>query len=181
VDVDRSLKKYAVLLIAGLFGILVGFGLYTPLDENLIWAALALWVVGDLLIVLSIDRSAYIIGLVRRVLAIASPVLVLFCAFVVLNGALDHHPMVQAETRVVRAYFAGRGRPPTHNYIVVSPSWRQGRDQETFEVHGDFYRDLETGDLVQVEVHRGAFWLPWGPVVTSRTRCPERVYGPPLC
>jgi hypothetical protein len=168
-DFDKSLKKYAVLLIAAVLGIWVADGNYPPLDEKpFIVSALALWVVGCVLMFLSIGRSAYNIGLVRGVLAFVGPVLILLSAFVILNGALDHYPLVQADTRVVRTYLAGRYG--TKYNIVVSPSWRQGRNQETFQVYGDFYRDLQPGDLVRVEIHRGAFWLPWGPAVINRMR-----------
>jgi hypothetical protein len=165
---DKSINKYVALLMAGFVGIWLADIYYPPLDENpLMGSALVLWAVGGLLALLTSGRSVLDIGLVRRIPAFVGVVLVLISTFVILNGALDHYPLVQAETRVVQT---GLNRRGPHFIVVVSPSWRQGRNQEAFEVHGDFYRSLQPDDLVRIEVHRGAFWLPWGPVVTNRIR-----------
>lgn len=171
VDIDPSLKRYVVLLMIGLFGILAADSSYVLADRNLFMeSTVSLWFVCATLVFTTLGRSANCIRFVRRVLAFAGPILILSAAFVILNGALDHYPMVRAETRVIRTYLGAGRYGNSHFYVVVSPSWRQGRDQETFEVHGDFYRSLEPGDLIQVEVHRGAFWLTWGPAVTSRAK-----------
>jgi hypothetical protein len=157
----------------------LAISLYTPLDENLGWVYLAFWAVGCLLIFSSAGRSKYYIDLVKSALAIVGPVPVLIAAFMILNGALDHYPQVQAVTHVVRTY--ERHHRDSGFFVVVTPSWREGRNQEDFKVVGDFNGHLQTGDLIRVEVHRGAFWLPWGPAVTDRMRCPSGVYGPSLC
>jgi len=119
VDIDKSLKKYAVLLMAGMFGICIADWYYTPLDENpWIGSAFAFWGVGCVLIFVTFDRSACFIGLKRRMLAFMGPALVLFAAFIILNGALDSYPPLQAETRVVRKW-VGHGRWGTYYHLVV--------------------------------------------------------------
>jgi hypothetical protein len=178
---DKSLNKYAVLLFAGLVGDIAADALYTPLDvERLAGAALVLIFVpsGIFFGLLVCKPKPWYLLFVKRMFGFVGVVLALYSAFIILNGALDHYPLVHAETRVVRTYRAGRSGD---FYIVVSPSWRQGRNQEHFQPIGDFDGDLQTGDFIRVEVHRGALWLPWDPTVTDRMRCPSGVYGPSLC
>jgi hypothetical protein len=180
---DKSLNKYGVLLVAGFWGIMLASALYKPLDDHLfkIAAVVLFFAAGGIYFWLSVvcKQMSWHLLFVKRMLAFVVLAYVLYSVFVILNGVLDHSPMVQAETRVVRTYRGGR-----HDggfYIVAIPSWRQGRNQEDFQVFGDFDGDLQTGDLIRVEVHRGALWLPWGPTVTDRMRCPSGVYGPSLC
>jgi hypothetical protein len=178
---DKSLNKYFFLFCAGIFASLVSKALFTPLDDRLIEAAdLALIVVLSVICLglLLCKQMLWILRFVKTMFAFVVIALLLSSAFVILNGAFDHYPLVHVETRVVRTYLAARSKT---FYIVVSPSWRHGRNQEDFQPVGDFDADLQTGDLVRVEVHRGAFWLPWGPAVTDRMRCPSRIYGPSLC
>lgn len=111
-------------------------------------------------------RSAAYIGFVRRVLACVGLVLVLFSVLIILNGALDSYPPLQVETQVVRKSVGVR----SSYHLTVSPSWREGRDQETFQVRRATFGHLQTGESIQVEVHRGAFGIPWRPTVAGPTR-----------
>ncbi len=180
---DKSFNRSGILVCAGWFGVMLAHGLYKPLDDRTLEpAAISLVFISGGIgfwFYLACKPTPWNLQFVSRLFACVGLVLVLYSAFVILNGILDHYPLVQAETRVVRTYRSGRRGDDF--YIVVIPSWRRGRNQENFEVIGDFDRDLQTGDLIRIEVHRGAFWLPWGPAVTDRMRCPPGVYGPSLC
>jgi len=187
---DKSLNKSVVLPMVGLLGVVLAHRLYKPLDDDTLLACAMTFFFVSGGIGLWIDQGCkptpWNLQFQKRLFAFMGVVLVLYSAFVILNGALDHYPLVQAETRVVRTYQGGKSNRGF--FIVVAPSWRKGRNQEEFKVAGDFngrqmlslLKDfklagdvndqLQTGDLVRVEVHRGAFWLPWGPTVINRIR-----------
>jgi hypothetical protein len=158
---DKSLNEYGALLFAGFIGVLFANGLYTLLDEDTLFGTtLALFFGSGAIyfwLYLACKPMPWHLLFVKRISAFVAVVLVLSSAFVILNGAFDHYPLVHAETRVVRTYHAGRG---STFYVVASPSWRQGRNQEHFQPIGDFDGDLQTGDFIRVEFHRGALWLP---------------------
>ncbi len=169
---DKSLNKYGALLTAGICGSLLADRLYKLLDGiTLMAVAFALAFVSGgtaFLLFLASKPTPWNLQLQKRLLAFVVVVVFLYSTCVILNGALDRYPPVQAETRVVRTYQGGKYNRGF--FIVVAPSWRQGQNQEDFQVIGEFDGDLQSGDLIRVEVHRGAFWLPWGPVVIKRNR-----------
>ena len=179
---DKSLTKYAFFLIAGLCGVSLANGLYPLLDDDTLTIVTITLFLGSggiyFWLSLACKPMPWHLLFVKRMNAFVAVVLVLSSALIILNGTLDKYPLLQARTRVVRTYSRLRDRS---FYVAVSPSWRQGRNQEEFEVHGDFYDGLESGDVIQVEFHRGALYLPWGLTVTDRMRCPSGVYGPSLC
>lgn len=183
---DKSLDKFACLLIAGVVGVSLANGVYKLLDEDTLLSATLALFLGSCGIVLWLSWACspmpWHLLFVKRMFAFVVVTFFLSSAFVILNGALDHYPPVQAETRVVRTYRTGGGRYSDNSFhIVVSPSWRHGRNQEDFQPIGDYDGNLRAGDFIRVEVHRGALWLPWGPTVTDRMRCPSGVYGPSMC
>ena len=146
---DKSLDKYAYFMLAGLLGVWLANGVYKLLDEETLFGAtLALFFgAGGIFFWLSWACSPmpWHLPFVKRMFAFVVVALFLSSAFVILNGALDHYPPVQAETRVVRTYRADYRSKDFH--IVVSPSWRLGRNQEDFRPIGDYDGDLHAGDF----------------------------------
>jgi hypothetical protein len=167
-DIGEPLQSFPALLAIGSFGIYVTDAVCTPLDEGpLMRSVLALLCISALLAASTRRiRSVAYIGFARRMVACVGLVLVLSSAFIILNGALDSYPPLQVETQVIQKSVGAR----SSYHLVVSPSWREGRDHETFQVRRATFDDVQMGDSIQVVVHRGAFWVPWRPRVLGPTR-----------
>ena len=107
-------------------------GLYKPLDDRTLEpAAISLVFISGGIgfwFYLACKPTSWNLQFVSRLFACVGLVLVLYSAFVILNGILDHYPLVQAETRVVRTYRSGRRGDDF--YIVVIPSWRRGETKK---------------------------------------------------
>jgi hypothetical protein len=126
--INESLKKFSVVLVAGLFGILLAVRLYPPLDMNPVMGIALVWFFIPVVVHISLSvrkRLGSHTALVRKIYAWVGVGLVMFAAFVFLNGALDKYPPVQAHARVARKS-ASRGRSGTSYSVIVAPSWREG-------------------------------------------------------
>jgi hypothetical protein len=95
---DKSLDKFAWLLMPGLFGVLLANGLYTLLDEDTLFGtALALFFGSGGIyfwLFLACKPMPWHLLFVKRMIAFVAVALALFSAFIILNGALDHYPLV---------------------------------------------------------------------------------------
>jgi hypothetical protein len=45
--------------------------------------------------------------------------------------------------------------------MVHAESWRPGKEEESLVVSRGLFQRLKVGASIQVDVHRGAFGMPW--------------------
>jgi hypothetical protein len=162
--INKSLQKSWLWLFGGLLGIWVAAALYPPLDMNPVMGfALVLGVVPIVThIELSVHKKLASHGtLVRKLYDRVGIGLILFAVLLFLNGALDTHSSAQAHARVVQKTASRGARGPATYSLVVAPSWRPGRNDETLEVSSSTFSGVRTGESVRVVVHQGLFRLPW--------------------
>lgn len=161
--VNQALKNYS-------WPILVGLGVsffttlrYPLLDANPILFICLLILFAPLLthmVVAIRKRLPSSLDLLRIVYKWAGVLLAAIAALLLLNGVLDNSPSEEIHATVVRK-FVSQGRHGTTYTLIVSPSWRPGRNDENLKVgHATFSR-VQTGQSVAVATHRGALGLPW--------------------
>ena len=92
----------------------------------------------------------------------AAALMVIYVAFNFLNIVLDKEPPIDVPARVVSM---GSGRASriggTAYALDLSLLWNQKPLEEEFLVTHRKFSDVETGDLIDLQVHQGAFFLAW--------------------
>ncbi|HXH48663.1 MAG TPA: hypothetical protein VNM47_04765 [Terriglobia bacterium] len=153
-------------MMPGLLVCLVALHMYPPLDPRMPWA----FMLGVYLLPVAVHLLTWILMPAsmaarpwRKVYISACLVLVMFSAFLFLNGRMDRSQASQVSTTVVRKNVY-RGRHGT-SYNLVVTSWRPGRNFEYFGVGESAYDRAQVGKTATVEMHKGYFGLAWhGPI-----------------
>jgi hypothetical protein len=102
-----------------------------------------------------------LVSLMPRTAVYSGVALALLAAGLWLNGALDRVPPAYVKATVIQKMsFPGDRRRGAHYDVIVS-SWRTGRSTEDFDVDLGLFRRTVPGKTITVEVHEGAFRLPW--------------------
>lgn len=169
-QINKSLNKYVLVLVGGLFGSLVATHVYPPLDMN---ATMLIC-----LLVFFAPIVVHIVLAVRKLLASnlerlksgyrwTGGILLAIVALLFANGALDNSPSQQVVATVIQKSVS-RGRGGGSYSLTVSPSWRPGREDERLQVSGATFSSVHTGQPVAIEVHRGAIGLSWFNKVVPR-------------
>lgn len=169
-QINEALKPYTLVALAGFFGIILVTQRYPLLDQDrALFLALFLVFVPILVyIFLSVrKRAGAQLEFLKKLFVWFASLLATLVLLLLINGAFDNRPVSTENSVVIRKSVAhGRGGP---NYTIrVSPSWRPGKDEEKLPVTGSTYGSLQIGQPVDVEVHPGAFGLPWFSSVTPR-------------
>lgn len=104
-------------------------------------------------------QSAVKFRVVMTVLKFSNALMAALLFILITNWAFDRSPARQFET-IVGSKTISHGRGTTY-YVVVSPSWRAGRDEERLRVDGSTFGSVREGEPVIVTVHKGFFGLSW--------------------
>jgi len=166
-----AVKIYAWILIAGLAAFLLAGHRYPLFDlDRVTWGCLALFFAPIFLyfVLGATKRLPEKAKLLDGVFKWASLGLVAIAMAVFLNGVLDRSAAVEFSTVVIGKSATGGHRSGPVYHLTVSPSWREGKDQDHFDIDYTTWRSLQPGEHVSVEVRRGAFGLPWFSGITPQ-------------
>jgi hypothetical protein len=160
--VNKQLQKYSYPSFAGLIGVIAGTHWYPPLDGNRLagWGACLLFlpVVGHVIYAVQ-KRLAENAEQLKKLYLGCGIALVLMALYTIANGALDNSQVQTVSTVVIRKNIYSGKSSTTH--VVWVPSWRPGKNEERLVVNRDVYGTLWVGEAIVVDVHPGAFGMPW--------------------
>jgi len=161
-QVNKALVKYSYPAFGGLAGIVITNFFYPMLDRDpFLIAGVCLFLVPGLFHVISSARKRLVVDVVRIQRAyLSGGALSIFLALLMgCNGAFDHSSATSVRTSLVyKQVVRGKSGP---SYTLRVLSWRPCRATEDLGVNGCTYRSASTEKGVVVEMHRGAFGLPW--------------------
>lgn len=159
---NKSLSRYSLLLAPGIFGSLLGFVVYAPLDSGpllgLGFCVLLLPLVMELVSVVR-KRLSEDAGMLRTAYAVSGLALAALGFVVFFNGRLDSVPESVVTSTVIQKTI--QKRKSTTNYTLTVSSWRPGRTEEDFLVGPRTFNRAAVGKTVRIELHPGYFGLPW--------------------
>ena len=160
--VNRALGKYSYGLLGGLIGIILADRFFPALDHNifLIAGVLSFFLPVLYHLISSVrKRLAQDLERLQKAYFYAGVVNVFLAVVLAGNGGLDKSPTTPVHTTVLRKQVTrGRSGP---SYTVAVPSWRPGKSTEVLSVNAQEFRSVSVGKGAIVEMHRGAFGLPW--------------------
>jgi hypothetical protein len=162
-QVNRILNRHAWPIFVGLVGILLGTRLYPVLDATEIYiVALAGFFIPVLAHVVLAARKRLVphVNFLRLLYRGTGVLLIALAALVLGNGFLDRSPAKQVVASVTRKNESYSRRGSTYS-LIVSPSWRAGRNNERLEVSARTFSKVRPGASVAIDVHRGAFGIEW--------------------
>jgi hypothetical protein len=161
-NLEKSLNRYFPLLLPGLFGGLLAWIIYPPLDAGPFVAfGLCVFLLPMILQLTSSlrERLGDDIGRLRTAYVYSSITLTVLASLLLLNGWLDKSPRTVVRTSVIgKTVTRGKGGS---QYIVTVTSWRPGRRTEDFYVGSIEFTRFVVGKTIRVGLHRGFFGLPW--------------------
>jgi hypothetical protein len=159
---NRVLIKYSYAVLAGLLGILIADYYFPLLDRNafLITGMCVLFAPVIFHVIISArGRLGVNLGRVQRAYVVAGGASFLLALLIACNGGFDRSAATPVTTTILRKQMVrGRSGP---SYTLRVRSWRPGRSTESLGVHAETYRSVSEERPVVVEVHRGAFGMPW--------------------
>lgn len=162
-QVDEALKSDFWLVFGGLAaGILTSYR-YTPLDLNPIMAVCLLFMLTPMTvhIVLAVrKRAAEHLQLLKTLYRYCGAFLLLFAAFLFLNGALDRTTTPEMRSVVLRKSISHSTKGGVTYYLTVN-SWRPDKNTESLRVNVATFSCVHEGEAVGIEAHSGAFGVPW--------------------
>jgi hypothetical protein len=97
----------------------------------------------------------------RKIVLCASVGFAAFAGFVWANGALDKSPPAVVYAGIIQKSAIHLRYSSYIYHLIVSPSWRPSRNDETLIVDSSLYQQAKVGDTVSINLHRGWFHLPW--------------------
>jgi predicted RNA-binding Zn-ribbon protein involved in translation (DUF1610 family) len=159
---NQALVKYSYAILAGLLGILIADHYFPLLDRNAVlviglcvfFAPVIFHIVSSVRKRLGLD-----LGRLQKAYLAAGGISTFLALLVACNGAFDRSAATELRTSVIRKQ-AMRGRSGP-SYTLKVRSWRGGRATEDLAVNARVYRDASVEKPVVVEMHGGAFGLPW--------------------
>jgi len=149
-----------------MIGTIVALSLYPPLKLNSLksfYTILALILVPiaiALVIAYLWGALARYASLVRIMFALVAAVFVMNATFCFLNGTLDKSSPFEAEGLVLSKYYSDGKYGSTYT-LTCTLSWNKERIEEEFDVNRETFSAANAGNTLQVEVHPGAFSMPW--------------------
>ena len=158
---EKSLNKYFCLSLPGLFGGLLAWIIYPPLDAGPFVAfGLCVFLLPMLLQLRSslLNRLNDDIERSRKAYVYSSIALAVLASMLLLNGWCDKSPQTVMKATLVRKTVT-RGRGVQH--ILTVASWRPGRRTKDFYVSSIGFNRFVVGKTIRVQLHRGFFGLPW--------------------
>ena len=157
----RMNRALAVVPFAGFIGMILSTYKYRPLDEGLFyWLALIPFFVSTFWIshLQKKQKSGEDVRPYFPLTTWLAFVPVIVAGTVLLNGALDKRAPEQHPTYITRMTVShGKGT----SYYIEFSSWRPNRTTERVRVPYELYSQLQVGDHIVVELHPGAFAIPW--------------------
>ena len=170
-QINKALNKYVLVLLGGLVGSLVVTHVYPLLDVDptlLICLLVFFAPIVVHLVFAGRKRLAENLERLKSAYKWTGVVLLVIVMLLFANGALDRAPSEEVLATVIRKSVTRgvRGGPSYH--LIVSPSWRPGREEEKLQVNGATFSGVRTGTAVAIELHRGAIGLPWFSKVAPR-------------
>jgi len=162
-QVNQALKNYSWPILGGLGVSFFTTLRYPLLDANpILFLCLLVFFVPLLtyLVVTIRKRLPSSLDLLKTVYKWSGVLLVAIAVLLLLNGILDSSPAEEVHATVVRK-FVSSGRHGTTYSVIVSPSWRTGRNEESLKVSRATFASVQTGQSVAVTTHHGALGLPW--------------------
>ena len=159
---NRVLIKYSYAVLAGLLGILIADYYFPLLDRNafLITGMCVLFAPVIFHVISSArGRLGVNLGRIQRAYVVAGGVSVLLALLIAGNGGLDRSAATPVTTTMIRKQVVrGKSGP---SYTLKVKSWRPWRSTESLGVHAETYRSASQEKPIVVEMHRGAFGVPW--------------------
>jgi hypothetical protein len=162
-QVDAVVKLDFWLMLGGLAACILISYRYTPLDLNPIMAVcLPLMLIPMTVhIVLAVrKRAAEHLPLLKNLYHYCGAFLVLFAVFLFVNGALDRTTTPEIRSVVLRKSVSHSTKGGVTYYLTVN-SWRPGKSTEHLRVNGRTFSSVHEGESVAIQVHSGAFGVPW--------------------
>jgi hypothetical protein len=159
---NRLLIKYSYAVLAGLLGILVADHYFPLLDRNaflitgmcVLFAPVIFHVISSARGRLGVDLCV-----VQRAYLVAGVASVLLALLIAGNGWFDRSAATPVMTTMIRKQVVrGRSGP---SYTLKVRSWRPGKTTESLGVGAPTYRNASVEKAIVVEMHRGAFGMPW--------------------
>jgi hypothetical protein len=106
------------------------------------------------------NRLTRYAALVRLMMVFAAAMLVLFAAYLYLNGHLDRNPPVESEATVSDKWVYD-GRYGATDILVMSIPFNGEKFEDDVRTSFETFEATKPGDVVRVLIHPGAFSLPW--------------------
>lgn len=148
--------------MAGLLGILIADHYFPLLNRNaFLITGLGVFFAPVIFHIVSSARKRLHLdlGRLQQAYLVAGGISVFLALLVACNGALDHSVATQVRTSLVHKQFVrGKSGP---SYTLKVRSWRSGRSTEDLAVSAWTYRRAAPEKAVVVEMHSGAFGMPW--------------------
>ncbi len=157
----RVNRALVILPIVGMFAFMFTMARYRLLDEgSIVWYGL-IPVFVSIFLISHVQKKAKRGEDVRSYFPFTTWlafVPMIFAAFVLLNGALDHSTAERHHVFVTHK-IENHGR--SASYYIEFDSWRPNKTTEKIHVSYSVYRQFQIDDPVILEVHRGVFGIPW--------------------
>jgi uncharacterized paraquat-inducible protein A len=160
-QIKRSLKKRALLLLAGLIAVIVANRSYPLLDGDKLFAiAWCAFFLPMILSLISAMRWGSILdaNLLKAAYLCCAVITVVLALLIAANGSLDRSPVGLVKSSILRT------SRPTRRYAGLNlfvASWRPGRSTEKLWAGVPVSITASPGDSISFEVHEGFFGLPW--------------------
>lgn len=161
-DAKKSLNRYSFLLVPGIFGGLLAWVIYPPLDAGPFVAfGLCVLFLPIILQLRSVARNRLNedLGRLRTAYIYSSLALAILASMLLLNGRLDQSPRNIVRATVVRK--TATGGKGGIQYVLTVSSWRPARSTEDFYVSSLEFKRAAVGKAVRVELHSGFLGLSW--------------------
>lgn len=159
---EKSLNRYSFLLVPGIFGGLLAWVIYPPLDAGPFVAfGLCVLFLPIILQLRSVARNRLNedLGRLRTAYIYSSLALAILASMLLLNGRLDQSPRNIVRATVVRK--TATGGKGGIQYVLTVSSWRPARSTEDFYVSSLEFNRAAVGKAVRVELHSGFLGLSW--------------------
>lgn len=156
----KLLNRTGVFLL-GAIAFVAFSGEYPPLDLDRILIFIGVLFFLTLGLAIWLERRALRhveVEALKRVYYGLIPVPWLLAGLLLMNGAFDHSPFKQVESRVV-GKFAMPGPVPNRQLIVRS--WRDGESLERIAVDRIDFNQFSDGDPIEIKVKEGLVGIPW--------------------
>lgn len=163
-DVQRAFFRFQLYIaLAGFLGTIFALMFYPPLT----WDSIAFNHLLDFIVIPGVivfllvhfNKLARYAAFVKLMLGLASATLLILAAFLFLNGALDRNLPIEARAIVSRK-FVSHAKGPTP-VLELDVEWNQQEIKKGIDVKRETFSVVEQGDSVNLEVHPGAFSVPW--------------------
>jgi hypothetical protein len=155
--VEKIFSPCLQVAAAGLLGTSIAIFLYPPLEVSSLavysWPAIALIPVPVGFVFVHWRRLPRYAGLFRFAMFLIVAAFVIPGPYYFLNGLLDKNPPIAAQAIV--------SRKGTCCNVEWTAAWNGRKIVQVSGINREAFYPVEPGDALRVEVHSGAFSLPW--------------------